>query len=338
MIIRSKCPLRLGFAGGGTDLPVYSDVHGGCVLNATISLFVHCTLIPNKTGEIGFFAQDMGISEVLGSQAELPLSGDLSLFKGIYNRIIRDFNVGPLSFNLYTYSDVASGSGLGGSSALVVAILSCFREWLNLPLGDHDIALLAYKIEREDLNIIGGAQDQYAATFGGFNFMEFSSEHRVIVNPLRVKSSVILELEESTLLYFTGVTRKAGQIEEEKSRVLNNSESLNAMHRLKEDAIMMKEFLLRGDIKSFSTTIQEAWLAKKAVSPIVSNDEIEKVFELGLDAGAISGKVSGAGGGGFMFFMVDPVQKLRLKNVMSQQMGRVLEFNFVNDGVRAWSQ
>jgi len=185
MKTRSKAPLRLGLAGGGTDLDTYCDAFGGYVLNSTISLYVHCSLEETNNGKITFKSTDIEQTVELESREFLELDGHMDLYKGIYNRIVKDYVRKPLSFSISTYSDVPSGSGLGGSSTLVVAVLKAFVEWLNLSLGEYDIARLAFDIEREDIGIVGGAQDQYATTFGGFNFMEFYDNKRVIVNPLR---------------------------------------------------------------------------------------------------------------------------------------------------------
>ena len=193
--IRSQTPLRLGLAGGGTDINLYCDTYTGYVLNATISLFVHCTLIEREDGKIIFDSPDTDGYCEYESTLSLENDGKLDIFKAVYNRIVKDYVKKPLSFSLHTYSDVPSGSGLGGSSTLVVGMLKAYAEWLNLPLGEYEIAKLAYEIEREDLGIVGGAQDQYAATFGGFNFMEFYADKRVIVNPLRIRNYIVSELE-----------------------------------------------------------------------------------------------------------------------------------------------
>jgi len=336
MIIRSKAPLRLGLAGGGTDLDTYCDHYGGCVLNATISLYVHCTIKERDDNKIIFEAIDINEKLELASSKLLVFDGKMDLYKGIYNRIVKDFVKKPLSFKISTYSDVPSGSGLGGSSTLVVAIIKAFVEWLNLPLGEYDIARLAFDIEREDIGIVGGAQDQYAATFGGFNFMEFYDKKRVIVNPLRVKNWIIDELEDSIVLYFTNITREASQIEKEKKSLLRNEKALHAMHEVKEDSILMKEALLKGDISKFAKILGKSWAAKKRVSSSISNNEIDRVYDIAMDIGAYSGKVSGAGGGGFMFFMVEPTKKLHLIRELNKQQGEVVNFGFIKDGTKGW--
>ena len=201
---RSKAPFRLGIAGGGTDVSPYSDLFGGAVLNVTIDRFAYATIVPNDEGKIRFVHVNDKVVQEYGATPFIEPVGPLMLQCGIYNRIVRQFNDGkPLSFELTTQMDVPSGSGLGTSSTLVVAILGAFVEWLNLPLGKYDIARLAYEIERIDLGLAGGKQDQYAATFGGVNFMEFLSEDRVIVNPLSIPDNVLNEWALNTVLLYT---------------------------------------------------------------------------------------------------------------------------------------
>lgn len=212
MIIRSRAPLRLGFAGGGTDVSPYSDMFGGAILNATITMYAYATIEPRSDGKIVLNSIDRKEKIVVESKEELMIDGKLDLLKGVYNRIVRDFVKSPLSFELSTCVDAPPGSGLGTSSTLVVAILGAFVEWLKLPLGEYDIAHLAYEIERIDLKYAGGKQDQYAATFGGFNFMEFYANDKVIVNPLRIKSEYINELQFNLLLYYTGTSRLSSKI------------------------------------------------------------------------------------------------------------------------------
>ena len=335
-IIRSQTPLRLGLAGGGTDINLYCDKYTGYVLNATISLYIHCTLIPKDDNTIIFDSPDTNSYAKYDSKSHLENDGNLDIFKAVYNRIVKDFTHKPLSFSLHTYSDVPSGSGLGGSSTLVVGIIKAFTEWLNLPLGEYDIAILAYEIEREDLGIVGGAQDQYAATFGGFNFMEFYDNKRVIVNPLRIKNWIASELESRVVLYFTNITREAKDIEEHKKGKLGDSKSLEAMHAIKQDAVAMKEALFRADFDTIAQILGKSWKSKKIISDIVSNDELDRIYNLAMENGAYSGKTSGAGAGGFMFFLVDPIKKYNLIKILNQQSGYVQDFSFTKEGAKSW--
>ncbi|MFH1937429.1 MAG: dehydrogenase, partial [Bacteroidota bacterium] len=247
-IIRSKAPLRLGLAGGGTDVAPFSDLYGGAILNATISMYAMASIKPGKDGKIILNILDKQELLEFDAMDHLPLDGNLDLIKGIYNRVVRDFTQRALSFELSTSVDAPPGSGLGSSSTLVVAILGAFAEWLNLPLGEYDLAHLAFEIERVDLNMSGGKQDQYAATFGGVNFMEFFKEDKVIVNPLRIREKYLEELAHNLILYHTETSRLSSTIIEEqrKNVMAGNERSLEAMHKLKEQSVMMKEAMLKG--------------------------------------------------------------------------------------------
>ena len=339
MIIRSKAPLRLGLAGGGSDVAPYCDWYGGCILNATINLYAHCTIIERKDGIIRIEASDLEQVVEYQTSNQLPLDNRLDLHKGVYNRIISDFFPGAtLSFTLLTYSDAPPGSGLGSSSTMVVAIIKAFAEWLNIPLGEYDIAHLAYDIERNDLGLSGGKQDQYAATFGGVNFMEFFKDDRTIVNPLRVKQWIIDELEESLILYYLGVSRSSAQIidEQKKNTSSGNQIAIEAMHRIKQSAIEMKEAILKGDIDALARIMGAAWKDKKKMATAISNPLIENIFNIALNAGAMTGKISGAGGGGFIFFVAKPEKKMAVIKKLKATKGQVVDFHFTKGGCHGW--
>lgn len=339
MRVRSKAPLRLGLGGGGTDVSPYSDRYGGQVLNATIDQYAYCTLEPESHGHLAIDAPDVPASYSEPAAARVAIDGPLRLHLGVYNRIVQQFHGGrPLPVRITTYSDVSAGSGLGTSSTMVVAMLQAFNEYLRLGLGEYDIASLAYAIEREDVGLSGGKQDQYAAAFGGFNFMEFAAGNRVIVNPLRVKDWIVSELEVSLVLFHTGRSRDSARIIDE--QVANTeapaSASVEAMHQLREDATRMKEALLTGDLKQFAAVLGHSWESKKRLAHSVSNPEIEQVFAAALGAGAHSGKVSGAGGGGVAMFMVDPRRRIKVVEALSACGGRVIPFHFTQRGAEAW--
>ncbi len=339
MLIRTKAPLRLGLAGGGTDVSPYCDEYGGMILNATIDMHTFCTIEPLPGQQIIFEAKDLDQHFESEARAIMEIDGLMDLHKGVYNRIVRDFNEGEaLSFRMTTFSDAPPGSGLGTSSTIVVAMVYAYAEWLKLPLGDYDIAHLAYEIERIDLGLRGGKQDQYASTFGGFNFIEFRKNDRVIVNPLRIKSRIIDELELSMVLYYSGVSRESAKIIDE--QIANTEQkdvrSIDAMHELKQDAVLMKEAILRGNIKEYAGLLGKSWIAKKKMAKSISNPGIEEAYEVAHQAGAYSGKVSGAGGGGFMMFVVNPVKRVNVVNQLNKLEGRVVNFHFTKNGVKGW--
>jgi D-glycero-alpha-D-manno-heptose-7-phosphate kinase len=339
MIIRSKAPLRLGLAGGGTDLGPYSDEFGGSVLNVSIDMYALCTIEEQSNGEVYFEAADMEQRFSSKSVESFELDGTLNLHKGVYNRIVRDFNGGrPLSFKMTTYSDAPPGSGLGSSSTMVVSMVKAYTEWLKLPLGEYDIAKLAYEIERIDVGLSGGKQDQYAATFGGFNFIEFYKDGIVIVNPLRIKNWIKDELEASMILYYTDISRYSSEIiDEQKSNVEKKSQqTIEAMHELKDASLKMKDALLNGKIKVFATLLNQSWTNKKKTAHAISNPLIEQIYDAGIKAGAMAGKVSGAGGGGYMMFIVDPVKKVNVMKALMHFGGKVLNVHFSEGGCHGW--
>jgi D-glycero-alpha-D-manno-heptose-7-phosphate kinase len=338
-IIRSKAPLRLGLAGGGTDLESYFNIFGGVVLNATINMYAHCTIETTDNDKIEFVAKDLGVSESFELKSIVEISNKIPLHCGVYNRIIKDFNNDkPLSLRITTYSDAPAGSGLGTSSAIVVSILKAFIELLKLPLGEYDVAHLAYEIERKDLNLAGGKQDQYAATFGGFNFIEFYKDDKVIVNPLRIRQWMKDELEESLVLFFTGKSRESANIIKEQitSITENKKQNLEGMNELKAAAYRMKEALLKGDIDGIARELKIGWEAKKKTSSVITNPLIEKLYNVAIANGAKAGKISGAGGGGFMMFIVDPLRKVDVINSLREFEGKVQNVEFVDSGTKGW--
>jgi len=340
MIIRSKAPLRIGLAGGGTDVSPYSDIYGGAILNATIDLYAYASLEPLPgENKIEFVIDGSAKTFSVDSQKEIPLAEGFELFIGVYNRIVKQFNTGPLSFRLTSFIEAPQGSGLGTSSTLVVSLLGAFVEWLNLPLGKYDIAHLAYDIERVDLQMNGGKQDQYAATFGGINFMEFLSGDNVIVNPLQLKQEVIYELEFNLLLYFTSTQRLSASIINEQVRNVNekNVKSIDAMHNLKEQAHQMKEALLRGELSRIGEILQFGWQNKKQMANSISNPLIDSIYQTAIANGAIGGKISGAGGGGFMFFYCPGVTKVKVATAIEKLGGKVQPFKFTQQGLTTWT-
>ena len=238
-----------------------------------------------------------------------------------------------------THADVSAGSGLGTSSTLVVAMLQAFNEWLQpRRWASTTWRTSPSRSSARTCGLSGGKQDQYAAAFGGFNFMEFGEAGRVVVNPLRVKDWIVNELEASTVLYHTGQSRDSARIiDEQVANVASpSSQSVEAMHRLKEDAVVMKEQLLTGDLRGFSERLGHSWEAKKRLAHSVTNPTIESAFAAALGAGAHAGKVSGAGGGGVAMFLVDPALKPAVLAALAGLPGRVVPFHFVQRGAEAW--
>lgn len=338
MIIRSKAPLRLGLAGGGSDVSPYSDIYGGLILNATINLYAYCTIEELSENVIDIRAYDAQYDASFQLSSRLEIDSKAILVKGVFNRVVKDFGSVPCGFRITTYNDAPAGSGLGTSSTMVVCILKAFVEWMNLPLGDYEIARLAYEIERKDLGLSGGKQDQYAAAFGGFNYMEFLKNDMVIVNPLKVKRWILDELEASMLLYFTGASRSSAAIidEQKKNTSQGNNNAIEAMHKIKQSAIDMKLAVLKGDVDGFADILWDAWENKKKMANNITNPMIQEAMDVAMASGAKAGKVSGAGGGGFIMFVVEPTRKKEVEMALKKLDGFVMPFQFTEGGAHGW--
>jgi D-glycero-alpha-D-manno-heptose-7-phosphate kinase len=320
-VVRSRAPLRLGLAGGGTDVSPYSDTYGGAIINVTIDKYAYASIRKRSDAQVVFDSVDLGLCEAFNAAEPIPDTSALKLHRGVYQRILKQFDIAePLNITMTTHVDAPMGSGLGSSSALVVAMVGAFCDYLSLPLGEYEIARLAFDIERIDLGLEGGRQDQYAATFGGFNFMEFHANERVVVNPLRIRSHIHNELESSLLLTFSGASRESARIISSQSKsVGSGGKSLEAMHQLKAEATLMKEALLFGDITGIANILASGWEAKKQTSSAVSTPEVEHLFKVAMDNGALAGKLTGAGGGGFAMFIVDPDVRPKLEKALKAQ-------------------
>jgi D-glycero-alpha-D-manno-heptose-7-phosphate kinase len=340
MLIRARAPLRLGLAGGGTDLASYCERYGGAVLNATIDLYAYATIEPLDGDRVIFEAADIGFTAIEDADPrDWALDGEAILHKAVYARIVRNYRDGaPFPCRITTYCEAPPGSGLGSSSTMMVAMVKAFVELLALPLGEYDIARLAYSIERKDAGLAGGQQDQYAATFGGFNFIEFFAGERVVVNPLRVKNWILAELEASIVLFHTGVSRASAAIIAEQNRNIESGagRSLDAMHLLKDDAFAMKEAVLKGDFAGFAAVLNRSWAAKRQMASAISNDRIERLMHRAMAVGAVAAKVSGAGGGGFITLVVDPARRIEVIRGLSQEEGQVMTCSFTKRGSEGW--
>lgn len=340
-LFRGRAPLRLGLAGGGTDVAPYCDIYGGALLNVTISRYALATIELLDDTFVEFISQDLGRVDTLPIAEAFPLNDGLILHRAVYNTVIKQFRDGrPTPMRIITHVDSPMGSGLGSSSALVVAMVEGMREALQLPLGEYDVAHLAFHIERRVAGFAGGRQDQFAATFGGVNFMEFYADDHVVVNPLRIHRRVWNELESSLLLCFTGISRASAQIIEDQSKAVSKegSRSLEAMHELKADAIEMKNALLMGDLEKMAKILNRSWIAKKKTSQAITNSYLDEMYDSAMESGAMAGKISGAGGGGFMFFLVDPADKARVISTLVQKGGEVSGCHMVARGAESWTK
>lgn len=332
--IRAKAPLRISFAGGGTDVPPYPEREGGCVLNATIDNYAWGSLRPRDDGRIKIESVDLGIMFDCPVEDELELNGQLDLVKATIRRLQAQNSKG---FEVFLHSDAPPGSGLGSSSALVVGLVGLVKEFKNMPLTEHEIADIAYLIERKDLQIKGGHQDQYASSFGGFNFIEFYAD-RVIVNPLRIHQDTVNELEHNLLLCYTGTTRRSDRIIEDQTKRFEDKEyaTLQGLRQQKQLAIEMKNALLRRQLDDFGDLLHSAWESKKNISPKISTDAIDEMYEAARKNGALGGKITGAGGGGYMLLYCQFEKKHRVAEALKRLGAAPTEFAFESHGLQTW--
>lgn len=339
-VIRARAPLRLGLAGGGTDLSPYCDDFGGAVLNVTINRYAFASIEPSPDGRIHFIARDVRIDESFDVQQPELERARLKLHAGVLHRIVEHYASGIYpAVTVRTMVDAPMGSGLGSSSALIVALVEAFRAFYRLPLGAYDVAHLAFEIERIDLNLAGGKQDQYAAAFGGLNFIEFLPNDRVIVNPLRVPRQHATELEMSLITCFSGVSRSSDTIiaEQQRGMVAADKANLAGLHQLKRDAIEMKQALLRGEIEEMAEILNRSWLAKKQTAAGISTGRIEELVEFAMAHGALGAKVSGAGGGGFLMFIVAPHHRYDVLKILNEAGAMATGADFTTVGAEAWT-
>jgi D-glycero-alpha-D-manno-heptose-7-phosphate kinase len=331
--IRAKAPLRISFAGGGTDVPPFPAHEGGCVLSATINRYAYGSLVPRADRMVTVESVDFKITAEMALDGEILCDGSLDLIKAAVRRFGRE---GTDGYDLLLRSSAPPGSGLGSSSTVMVALTGLLAGHYGLALGDYQIAQLAHAIEREDLGIAGGMQDHYAATFGGFNFIEFTD--RVIVNPLRIDDDVAHELELSLLLCFTGITRESARVIDDQTQrtVVSANETMAGLRAQKELAVAMKAALLTGALHEFGELLGEAWVEKKRLSPLISNARIDELYQLARSKGALGGKITGAGGGGYILLFCDFATKHRVIEALEFAGAEVSEFQFETKGLTTW--
>lgn len=337
--IRCRAPLRLGLAGGGTDLSPYSDTYGGAILNITIDRYAYTTIEPRTDRQIRFVAMDLRQEEILDACGAFLCCEGLRLHRVVYNYFMKTYNCSrPLPVTVTTWIECPFGSGLGASSALTVSLIGAFLRLFDVSLDKQDVAALAYTLEREHLALAGGRQDQYAAAYGGINYMEFCSNNQVIVTPLEVSRQTLYELEASLLLCFTGVSRASANIinSQVNSMQKKHSVTIESMHVLRKNAMEMRLALLSDDLGRCSQLLHEGWMAKKRSSADVSNAYIDNMYRQALEVGALSGKISGAGGGGFMMLLVDPTKKNTLLEFLQKQHYEAFNCHFTFSGMQSW--
>lgn len=334
--VRARAPLRVSFAGGGTDVSPYCDERGGAVLSATVDRYAYATLVPGgDLIEVESVDYDVSISFSLDE--EFVYGGQLDLATAVLDHFRREFGLSD-GMRIRLHNDAPPGSGLGSSSAIVVALIGALSHHLGLRLDPYEVAERAFSIERVEAGIKGGRQDQYATAFGGFNFIEFE-RGGAVVNPLRLRPETVYELEYGLVFAYVGGTHFSSHIIEKQSRNFEErrTDAVAAMDRIKELATEMRRAMLLGDLPEFGRLLDEGWQAKKRMADGISNERIDALYDVAKAAGALGGKVSGAGGGGFMFFMTDPARRFAVQEALAEAGAELVNFSFVEEGMRSWS-
>jgi D-glycero-alpha-D-manno-heptose-7-phosphate kinase len=337
-IHRAKAPLRISFCGGGTDVSPYPEERGGIVLSATIDKYAYASIRPIDEAVIRITSLDFETTATYPLGLRLESGDALDLIKGVVNH----FQLGDTSFpsgiEVYLHSDAPPGSGLGSSSTMVATLVGAFADWLRVPLTPYEIAERTYRIERQEIGLAGGKQDQYAATFGGFNFIEFLADH-TIVNPLRLRRGTFNELEYSLLLCYTGKTRLSAHIVENQTKSYRAGAApvVRALDEMKQIAIEMKGLLLRDRLREFGELLHVAWQHKKSLDGAITTPEIDALYEGARAEGAIGGKILGAGGGGFLLVHVPFDRRARVVRALEALGGRIVPFAFESHGLQTWT-
>lgn len=331
-IVRAKAPLRISFGGGGTDVSPYPEEKGGAVLNATIDRYAYCSLKPRDDESINVRSLDYDLVVNYSLDDHVEYDGKLGLVKAAIRRMEVKSGV-----SVFLHSDAPPGSGLGTSSTVTVALVGALKHWKKLTLTEYDIAELAYRIERTDVGIKGGKQDQYAAAFGGFNFIEFSGE-TTVVHPLRIKHETLLELEYRLILCYTGKVRaSAGIIDSQVSGYVEKEERVrHALDETKALAYNMKNALLLNKINDFGLLLDQAWRSKKKFTDKITDQQIDELYEAAKKNGAIGGKLLGAGGGGYLLLLCQFDKWHIVAQRLEELGGKVFRFAFEPNGLQTW--
>jgi D-glycero-alpha-D-manno-heptose-7-phosphate kinase len=337
-VLRACAPLRISFAGGGTDVSPYADERGGMVLNATIDKYAYATLLPAEDGTITIRSLDYHTIARYDLDQPLVYDGQLDLVKAAIRRLsATGLQSTHSGFELLLHTDAPPGSGLGSSSALVVAIIGVFNHWLGLSLTPYEIATLAYQIERIDLGIKGGRQDQFASAFGGFNLMEFDGD-RVTIHPLHIPQDVLNELLYCLMLFYTGGTRLSAHIIDQQTEgyIQRRKDVVAAMDDVKQLTVATKNALIQGRLETFGALLHQSWESKKRMAREISNPHIDQMYKEARRLGALGGKISGAGGGGYMFLFCPFPAQASITEWMESQGALKVSFGFEMNGMQSW--
>ena len=330
--VRSRAPVRISFGGGGSDLTHYFENSSGAVINTAVSIYSHGVMRVRDDSKIIINSLDLNATLTANNLKDaLSQEGPFGLIQSLMHVVQPKYG-----FELCLNSDFPVGSGLGGSATLSAVVLGCFNMLRKDQWNQHELAEIAFQAERLHLGIAGGWQDQYAAVFGGFNFIEFHADEN-IVSPIRLQSDIALELEESLVLCDTGIDHHSGNIHDDQKATMASESVLKMVKKNVELTYSTRKYLLRGDLVKFAECLDAAWRLKRNFSSMISSDHIDAIYEGALDNGALGGKLLGAGGGGFFIFYVPPFKKHTLMAYLASKNLTIQPFRFEPDGLKTWT-
>ena len=325
MVIRGRAPLRVSFGGGGTDVAPFCVEQGGAIIGSTINKYAYCSIVPREDDQIIVHSLDFDMTVKYNAKENFVYDGRLDLVTAALKAM--DINQGC---EVYLQCDAPAGSGLGTSSTVMVSLLTAMARWKGVEMDAYRLADLAYQVEREDLKIDGGYQDQYAATFGGINFIEFHGRNNVVVNPLRIKKDILHELQYNLLLCYTGNIHVSANIIKDQVKNYEKKDAFDAMCEVKALAYAMKDELLKGNLLDYG------WQSKKRMSSKITNPQIDELYDEAIKAGALGGKLLGAGGGGYLLMYCPYNVKHKVAARMEQMGGQLADWNFELRGAQSW--
>ena len=330
----SKTPLRISFFGGGTDISPFPEEHGGAVLCSTIDKFAFAKTVPLKKNSVRLSAVDLNMSEVLKTKAKFF---DITYGNGpdLLKAMLKILKPSKKKFEITTWCDVPPGTGLGASSAIMISQISSLCKYLGKSLTSYHLAQLAFKIEREELAIKGGLQDQYACTFGGFNFIEFGKKS-VTVLPIRISNEILNELSSSLLLFDTQVSRSSSKIIKNQIKNYSSDKVVEVLIKMKKMVYEARNLLIKGNLLEFAKILDESWNLKKTIEETISTSRINKIYSHAMKSGCIGGKILGAGGGGHLLLFCEPLKRNKIKLKMESLGCKHIPFSFFKNGTETW--
>ena len=330
VLTRARAPVRISFAGGGSDLTYYFVDRPGAVLSTTLALYCHATLIPRGDKKIKIHSEDLNKEEIFEDILEIQEKREKGLLPSVVSVVKPSYG-----FDLYVRSDFPVGSGLGGSSAVATAVVAAFNEMRLDRWSNYDIAELAFQAERVCFGVAGGWQDQYASVFGGFNFIELG-DGKNFVHALRLEEETLNELEESLILCDTKIQHNSGSLHRQQRKTYSQENKSQLVHEMVHLSRRMHKHLIRGELIDFGRSLGEAWYIKRNLSPLISTERLDAIYKGAIDAGALGGKLMGAGGGGFFMFFVQPQFRKQVVQKLSDLGCRISSFRFDSEGVTSW--